>query len=310
MSSLGALTTTFTPPSSCVSSFSNTYKLLDNDALIVGPISPDACFPSNYKDVPNGYYSPGLFCPSGYDTACKSINTQGSSTETVITCCPTFRDIYTCYPNFLTVSGLSMSAYMGCAALPDNHDSSTTTVILTVFSNGTSVSTTESSFQPSDAAMFGAYGVEIRFQSTDSYRGISFTNSTSTFTDSLGLPSQGSILIINGSGGLSTRVRVGIGVGAAFGGIFALIVSSLVFRRWSLRQRSRRTINNNGDTGHSGIINIYPDAPNSESVAENSTNHPHRGTDMIMRCQSSHRMNKAHGLSWIDLYRKVYVSCR
>lgn len=140
--------------------------LTNNDALIVGPISPDACFPSNYQDVPNGYYSSGLFCPSGYDTACKSINTQGSSTETVITCCPTFKDIYTCYPNFLTVSGLSMSTYMGCAALPDNHGSSTGTV----FSNGTSVSTTttESSFQPSDAAIFGAYSVEIRFQSTDS----------------------------------------------------------------------------------------------------------------------------------------------
>jgi hypothetical protein len=113
--------------------------------------------------------------------------------------------------------------------------------------------------------------------------GISFTNSTSTFTDSLGLPSQGSILIINGSGGLSTRVRVGIGVGAAFGGILALIVSSLVFRRWSLRQRSRRTINNNGDTGHSGIINIYPDAPNSESVAENNKSpSPRHGYDNEM----------------------------
>ena len=77
---LGPLTTTFTPPASCLSTtaFYRKYdepavKLLDN---------PD-CFPSAY--VSTGYYSPGSVCPSGYHGF-----TENDGAETSINCCPGF----------------------------------------------------------------------------------------------------------------------------------------------------------------------------------------------------------------------------
>jgi hypothetical protein len=91
--SLGALTSTFTPPSSCISSFVNVYlmnpPILGTEYHAGGPVSTDRCFPSNYGDARTDYYSPGI-CPAGYMSACTSLNAAGAVTETVVTCCPTF----------------------------------------------------------------------------------------------------------------------------------------------------------------------------------------------------------------------------
>ena len=89
--SLGALTTTFIPPSSCISSFSNAYVVIQSSTLYqaAGPVSTAGCFPSNYQDARTNYYSPGI-CPAGYTSACTSLNVLETDTETVVTCCPTF----------------------------------------------------------------------------------------------------------------------------------------------------------------------------------------------------------------------------
>jgi hypothetical protein len=93
MSILGPLTTTFTPPSSCISSMSDVfYQILAPsafDGLLYGPLGA-VCFPSGYQDIRRVYYSPGLFCPVGYETACISFDSMDIVTETVVTCCPTF----------------------------------------------------------------------------------------------------------------------------------------------------------------------------------------------------------------------------
>jgi hypothetical protein len=86
---LGPLTTIFTPPPSCISSMSDVFlQILASsafDGLLYGPLSA-VCFPSDYQDIRSVYYSPGLFCPVGYETACISFD----STDTVVTCCPMF----------------------------------------------------------------------------------------------------------------------------------------------------------------------------------------------------------------------------
>ena len=87
--SLGELTTTFIPPSSCISSFSNVYIVGSLRYVAGGPVSTDGCFPSNYNDAQNNYYSPGI-CPARYTSACSSINSIGALTETAVICCPTF----------------------------------------------------------------------------------------------------------------------------------------------------------------------------------------------------------------------------
>jgi hypothetical protein len=91
-----ALTTTFTPPASCF----GTGAILDVlttvcagtlascQYLVLGqaPSGSMTCMPPGYTPGGN-YYSPGI-CPSGYTTACWSLNPVGSLTETAVTCCP------------------------------------------------------------------------------------------------------------------------------------------------------------------------------------------------------------------------------
>ena len=92
--SLGALTTTFTPPATCTQSFSNLYINHTRDLTgpaIAGPLSANDCFPDNFNlNAADRYYSPGV-CPAGYTSACSSSNTiSGTRTETVVTCCPSW----------------------------------------------------------------------------------------------------------------------------------------------------------------------------------------------------------------------------
>lgn len=57
-----ALTTTFTPPNTCTGAYySGGVFLLGEGA---------ACKPSGFNDLSTQYFSPGLYCPSGYYTAC------------------------------------------------------------------------------------------------------------------------------------------------------------------------------------------------------------------------------------------------
>jgi len=85
--SLGALTTTFVPVPSCLSSLDNLYGGV-NSPIVKGPVSVDDCFPASYAPGQTNFYSPG-FCPYAYTTACSSISTLGDVTETIVTCCPT-----------------------------------------------------------------------------------------------------------------------------------------------------------------------------------------------------------------------------
>ena len=81
--SIPALTTIFTPSPSCLSDL---YFYQPTDFYIsLGPPSTSDCLPSGW--ALSGYFSPGI-CPSGYAIACSSLNSLGSLTETVATCCP------------------------------------------------------------------------------------------------------------------------------------------------------------------------------------------------------------------------------
>src|ERR1700735_992507 len=90
------LTTTFTPPSSCLGT-NNIWNIIYSpsfDYFVQGPPSTyrSDCLPSGYKVPSSGdsdftFYSPGI-CPSGYTSACPSTKTFGPSTVTVQICCP------------------------------------------------------------------------------------------------------------------------------------------------------------------------------------------------------------------------------
>lgn len=133
---IGPLTTTFTRPSSCSSLFSGFSTLtgsfeayqaqscIDPVSIEYGyeeytnigaaPYGIDAhCWPSGPGNTPGGGpYSPGLFCPDGYTTACSAALSEGGSQpsfaegssfpfqfsllpgETAAGCCPRYTFLY------------------------------------------------------------------------------------------------------------------------------------------------------------------------------------------------------------------------
>ncbi|KAI0111598.1 hypothetical protein F4814DRAFT_361095 [Daldinia grandis] len=100
--SLGPLTTTFSPPSSCFppNPYSDT---VDGTKIYkIGTVSADdGCLPPDW--VVNGYYSPGV-CPRGYTAVCEA---PGENVATTV-CCPYYHlDYFQCYP------GVKFGSY-GC----------------------------------------------------------------------------------------------------------------------------------------------------------------------------------------------------
>ena len=85
------LTSTFQPPSRC---FTDTYRMTNSDTKVgpyyalLGGGGYSSCMPSGFYPDPAFFYSPGLYCPAGYTTACSSTRVVGSDTTTIATCCP------------------------------------------------------------------------------------------------------------------------------------------------------------------------------------------------------------------------------
>ena len=92
-----ALTTTFTPSPACVV---NIYRFNATDSSgreqkqffdHLGPIySTSTCLPSGWTAGSSAFFSPGVYCPVGYEVACTSEISLGGETETRGTCCPRY----------------------------------------------------------------------------------------------------------------------------------------------------------------------------------------------------------------------------
>lgn len=92
---LGPLTTTFSPPSDCLS---QTFRYTRSDLLCgnthcgwlhLGNASDTRCVPSGYQALSNTdlFYAPGV-CPKSYTAACSNVITSGTEVQTIATCCP------------------------------------------------------------------------------------------------------------------------------------------------------------------------------------------------------------------------------
>nr|POE46942.1 hypothetical protein CFP56_00274 [Quercus suber] len=86
-----ALTTVFTPPSSCLASIYSPSPA-GSDFVTIGNVIDftrgyvDTCYPSGYSSL-EGQFSPGI-CPSGYT----GLGTAIGPVSTIITCCPSLVD--------------------------------------------------------------------------------------------------------------------------------------------------------------------------------------------------------------------------
>jgi len=220
MVSLGALTTTFVPPNSCIASFSTDFKIVGFD--VMGPVSTDGCFPPNYDFATDAYYSPG-FCPAGYTAGCMTpLPAKGLvASETTVTCCPTS---YSCQPSPYNLQG---STYLCVSRI--------VTFIgeqLTLSGSQTVATIPTVTVTPNDNWIANAFGIQVRYQSTDFVSPITASSSSSghqtlsSSPDGTSPAQSTSISTASPSGGLSTGAAAGIGVGATLG--FLMLVGLVI----------------------------------------------------------------------------------
>ncbi|KIW01122.1 uncharacterized protein PV09_07409 [Verruconis gallopava] len=203
---LGPLTTTFTPPASCLD-VSFFYR--DYNSAAVKLLDAPECFPSSY--VSSGFYSPGLFCPSGYHGY-----TENDGAETSINCCPSQFQFSGPWPGAcLTVD---------------------TAETISVYVTGNPTQATSTQYYPPTASLY-ASAIQVRYRSSDlasstasssgsisTTAGPSATAATSTLVSS-STPSSASNSDNTASGntnGISTGAKIAIGV------VVPVIVLSLI----------------------------------------------------------------------------------
>ncbi|KAI0871956.1 hypothetical protein GGS24DRAFT_36831 [Hypoxylon argillaceum] len=167
LSNLGPLPTTFAVASTCAQDLDGVYKIFTVSPgyyyLLQGPVDQTSCYPSGYNGVSTQYYSPAR-CPTGFTSACQSINAAGTVSETVIRCCPT-QSSFICQ----TTASYIWESTLGCSAMGDSPRTSTEWTVTQVTDGLTSVVTS--------SGLIGgvnAYGIKVGFQSTD------FASSTTT----------------------------------------------------------------------------------------------------------------------------------
>ncbi|KAI0380302.1 hypothetical protein F5Y04DRAFT_282065 [Hypomontagnella monticulosa] len=210
---------------------SNVYWYPDNGNRFwaQGPVDLGTCWPTGYLGQATEYYSPGL-CPSGFAPACSRINSIGSVTETIQTCCPTNHQ-YTC----LTQGD---SGWGGGACFSDLGTGTWTLTSVYVITDNDATSFVGASTGSIGAV--NARGVQVRFQSTD------FMTTTPTNTISSQSTTTSSLTSTNTSpsetSGLSTGAQAGIGVGVAVGVLALLAIAGFIFLKRRKATTSRQDL--------------------------------------------------------------------
>lgn len=273
---LGALTTTFTPPTSCPTGIT-ALATANNFYIFQGATDTANCLPTNYVGALNHYYSPGIDCPSGYTPACSSTASAGDVTETAYTCCPTLVYIYFCVcvlvvaessrheltPSLVSLTTRWLSygcqsttsisyvwqSTLGCSIISDSDYPFTTSI---EYVSGTESYATSRTF--SGFGGINAYSVQIRFQASDletstttttsSASGSGSTTSTATpgttASSTAAASSSSSTATFahsGGGGGLSTGATAGIAVACVVAGILAVAAGFWYYRKRAQKKR-------------------------------------------------------------------------
>ncbi|EGX88750.1 hypothetical protein CCM_08796 [Cordyceps militaris CM01] len=204
MSTLGPLTTVFTPSPSCASNTGYT-EFFNQDGgsyLVRGPVVTEGCYPPGFKPQPDYYYTPGQ-CPSGYANVCGSMMDRITVAGVDAYCCPQLETgALRCATRGNSSHPLPTS--FACMQVITN----TTTVLpITQVSDGSIRSIVTSTVT---AATIGAYGIHVQYslddkleQPPDPER---FNKVRLTYT-------TGSIAHDHG---LSPEARMGVGIGSCF----------------------------------------------------------------------------------------------
>ncbi|KAI1214295.1 uncharacterized protein F4807DRAFT_120803 [Annulohypoxylon truncatum] len=230
--SLGALTTSFTPPADCTASSALYWVNTDSTFYwLHGRPGQSSCFPESYSPYQNQYYSPGV-CPVGYTRACESVSTGGdSSFTTTATCCP--------QGNYVCASTSSSYSYpwgptLGCMSVYRvDTQTSFTTIDGTIAGDETAGSVT--SLRAPGTIM--AYGVVIQNgpATATATSDATTTSGSQTSTSSVASETASSAAASSTSHGLSSGAAAGIGIGTALG--VMAIGGMILWLFWSRRKR-------------------------------------------------------------------------
>lgn len=257
MTAIGPLTTTFQAPSSCTTNTPQIYQIHTGKEYnyVQGPLfTPGSdCYPSGYDASPSAYYSPGI-CPHGYTAACTNlgpaetapppgtVTKSDGAVETAIVCCPTALS-YTCVGSGIKASLACTTAFSRVKGV----------IGATVVKDGTIGS--YGVFTETEGG-FAAYGIQVRFQSTDSPVGllnVPQQTSSSPVTRSTGAVDSTTVAtfpvpiqtqppggqIETKTEGVSTGAAIGIAIGSAIAGILAVsIIGLFFFLRWRRKRRA------------------------------------------------------------------------
>ncbi|KAI0157730.1 hypothetical protein GGR57DRAFT_460764 [Xylariaceae sp. FL1272] len=262
---VGPLTNEFIPPASCISQGLGIVRYSttgDYDYyLTVGP-GASQCFPSSQFPSLSSYYSPGR-CPSGYSGACTTTggNSAGDAVETTVTCCPIMPYTFTCNNDNV---GEDWGVFGHCVTT-----TSTLTVDYSIIGAVPSSKLTDSSYDDDGnpiltSPTMNAYGIEIRWQSTDEkVLGITST-STSISTSSSGSSSSSpttstsspstSATSSASSGGLKGGAIAGIVIGALVAVLAVIAIVFFIFRS----KRKRRAQETTGPSQSTGAEYAHP----------------------------------------------------
>ncbi|KAF2496895.1 hypothetical protein BU16DRAFT_343304 [Lophium mytilinum] len=227
---------------------------------LLGGTGYSSCLPTSFTPTSSFYYSPGLYCPEGYSTACSS--TYGS--ETIVTCCPTS---FSCGGD--GPFGYSWESTLGCTSAVSSSGLHTVLV-----ATGTEV------HPEGPGAGVNAYSVQNRFQASDLITSTSSSSSSSSSSTSTPTPSANTATVTITStstsssstsssstsssstsssstssttatsspshdSGFSTSAKAGIAVGVVLG---VALIAAIVFLAWAIGKRSNKQ-NNQQHTG-------------------------------------------------------------
>ncbi|KAE8370384.1 hypothetical protein BDV27DRAFT_152263 [Aspergillus caelatus] len=223
------LTTTFKPPNSCFNELW-WYSTSGTIWMNLGPTDTSGCLPSGWAT--SSYFSPGI-CPSGYGVATTGLVDWGTSTESVATCCPIVgSNTYTVRPSTVTPYQSTLGTEV-CVWGPKS-DVMTTYNYTWSGKDGSPSSTSDSMIFPD---YFNAYGIEIRWKSTDFSDLPATASATATQDTSATSTSSQSSASSDSSSKLSSGAKAGIGVGVA-AGVIAVIILALFL--WFQRRKARQ----------------------------------------------------------------------
>ncbi|KAJ5883615.1 uncharacterized protein N7473_010501 [Penicillium subrubescens] len=248
------LTTVFTPPASCTSVnlvSSDCSKSTCDGLYNIVQTTDTNCYPSGWATTAT-WFSPGLYCPTGYTVNDTNVVTSGLGiTETQARCCP---------------SGYAFATQLQApwwTPEPCTKISTTTTVLEFTILGATPTTTTAITYKN---PIIHAYPIELRWQSTDSVDGGVKSSATVELTSSSGTSATSTSTSTGGastSTGLSTGAKAGIGVGVAAAAIIAIILSLLF---WVRRRRNQKAVSTLPSAGHTRGGSIFKKTPQQEPV--------------------------------------------